>query len=65
MMEPAQSSDYLIYFSINQIFSDQVIESGATIVFDAGDSIELTDGFEVEIGAVITALIGGFNIQSF
>lgn len=59
MMEPHMSGDNLLYGAILDISSAQVIESGAIVTFDAGQSIQLFGGFEVELGAVFTGVIGG------
>ncbi len=59
MMEPSQSGDMLTYEAIGQITSGQTIQSGANIIFNAGTSVNLIEGFEVELGAVLTTFIFG------
>ncbi len=47
-------------FAQNQITATNIIvENGADVLYDAGAVIELNPSFEVELGAVFHALIGG------
>lgn len=47
-------------FAQNQITATNIlVENGADILYDAGSIIELNPSFEVELGAVFHALIGG------
>ncbi len=59
MMEPSQAGDMLTYESVEQISSSQVINSGAAIIFNAGDLVELAIGFEVQPGAEFSTGTGG------
>ena len=49
------------YETNDTIVSSQLIESGAVVDYDAGIQICLTNGFEIEQGAIFTAFIDGCN----
>jgi len=62
LMESNLAGDILQYIAITEVTSAQSIESGADIVFDAGEAVDLLEGFEVELGAIFTGVIGGCGI---
>lgn len=59
MMESSQAGDMLTYEAVEQISSAQAINTGAVIIFNAGDLVELAIGFEVQPGAEFSTGTGG------
>ena len=55
------SSGYHIYQATNNIESTSTIQSGATVKYEAGNSIVLKPGFKAEAGSNFSASIKNFN----
>lgn len=58
-VEASEPGDNLIYASLNNNTSGQLIKAGADITFNAGFEIDLIAGFEVELNAIFHGLIEG------
>lgn len=59
MMEPHLSGDIITYPTILSVTSDHAINSGADIVFMAGDFVSLEPGFNVILGAEFEVIMQG------
>jgi hypothetical protein len=58
-----KSGDEDQYFTTNEITANDILlESNADIKFQAGSFIELNPEFEVEVGAIFTALVDGCTL---
>ncbi len=53
------------YFAQDSIDSDALVDGNKNVLYSAGMNVELTDNFQVDLGSVFTAEIGGCGVSPY